>query len=310
MQSQQNNNKNLSKRLRGFVIGVIIVIIVNFIFTHFFYTPKLYLLSIQHKEILAKYEILEERIHATRSSVEEIKARDNELYRGIFGVDSLRIAQIYEPYPDSRYNFLPNDDYGLKMREAWSDLDMLAKGIYRNSISFDQLDLFIADKERVSAAIPAIWPINRSKFKGNISAFGMRLHPIYKRYILHKGVDLNCNKGDAIYVTANGVVEKSEMGYRRSGYGQMLLINHGYGYKTRYAHLSRRLVSVGDSVKRGDVIGEAGNTGGSTGVHIHYEVIYNNRPVNPINYFDRYMTNEEYEDITNRLIDANYEIIE
>ncbi len=326
MQSQQGSDINQPKapeshykpgrriviyrRLRALLTGLIIVATVNFAFTQLLYTPKLYLLSDQRDDILLKYEILKEKISAAQSSVNEIRVRDNELYRNIFGVDSLNIAQVDEPYPDSRYDFLPQSDYGLMMKQVWGELDFLAKGIYRNSISFDQLDMYVTDKESLSASIPAIWPLDRDKFKGNISAFGMRYHPIYKRYIMHKGVDLNCNRGDAIYATADGVVEKSETGYRRSGYGQMLLLNHGYGYKTRYAHLSKRLVKIGDRVKRGDIIGEAGNTGGSVGVHVHYEVIYNNIPVNPINYFDRYMTNEEYADITNRLIDTNYEIIE
>ncbi len=298
------------RRVRGIITGVMIVSTAHILLAQFIYTPKLYLLTEDRDKLQLKYAILEQRVAIAQSSVDDMWRRDNELYRTLFGTDSIHIENIYNPYPDSRYDFLLDDDYGALSKSVWLKMDDLAKGLYRNSLSFDEISLLSSDKDKLSSAIPAIWPIDRTKLRGSIGAFGNRLHPIYKKYIMHKGVDLNCLKGDPIYATADGVVEKTERGLYRKGYGQMILLNHNYGYKTRYAHMSRMLVQKGDSVKRGDIIGEAGSTGGSTGVHLHYEVIRNGAVVNPINYFDRHMTNEEYANITNRLIDANYEIIE
>jgi murein DD-endopeptidase MepM/ murein hydrolase activator NlpD len=111
---------------------------------------------------------------------------------------------------------------------------------------------------------------------------------------MHKGVDMSTDYGVPVYATGDGVVEKVEQGRRRRGYGRQILINHKFGYKTRYAHLLKMFVKPGEKVQRGQLIGEVGSTGGSTGPHLHYEVIYRNRQVNPVNYFNRNMTSDEY----------------
>ncbi len=147
----------------------------------------------------------------------------------------------------------------------------------------------------MSTAIPAIWPIDRQALRHGIEPFGYRNHPIYHRRILHKGIDLAANIGNNVYATGDATVQSTDLGQPRRGYGKQILLNHQYGYQTRYAHLSQIFVKPGEKVVRGQLIGKVGNTGGVTGPHLHYEVIHMGQVVNPINYFNRNMTNEEYE---------------
>ncbi len=126
---------------------------------------------------------------------------------------------------------------------------------------------------------------------------------------MHKGIDLGSDRGTPIFATGDGVIEKSVQGMSRSGYGQEVLIDHEFGYKTRYGHLSKRYVQRGDTVKRGQIIGEVGSTGGSVGPHLHYEVIYHGNVVNPINYFDRDMTNEEYTRLMEEMKSTEHEVL-
>ena len=202
-------------------------------------------------------------------------------------------------------------DYKIDhVRSAWMALDAQSRLLYRQSRSLDELQIFSKDKEKMAASIPAIWPINKKDLRGPIGAYGRRLHPIYKRYIQHKGIDFGGRKGDPIYATGNGVVVHSEKGLRRKGYGQMLVIDHGFGYKTRYAHLSERIAKVGQEVKRGELIGYMGSTGGSTGPHLHYEVIYMGQNVDPINYFRRDMSEAELDRIIEQAKTTTFETLE
>ena len=238
-----------------------------------------------------------------------IAHRDAKVYRSLFGADTLTIQGIYTPYPESTYEAM-NGDYDGVVRSSWRTMDALTREIYRQSLSLDELQVLSKDKEKMAASIPAIWPINKKDLRGPIGAYGRRLHPIYKRYIQHKGIDFGGRRGDPIYATGNGKVVHSEKGLRRKGYGQQLVIDHGFGYKTRYAHLNERLVKVGQEVKRGELIGYMGSTGGSTGPHLHYEVIYMGNNVDPINYFRRDMSEEEFNRIIEQAKTTTFETLE
>jgi murein DD-endopeptidase MepM/ murein hydrolase activator NlpD len=178
------------------------------------------------------------------------------------------------------------------------------------SKSLDDLQLLSKDKELMAASIPAIWLINKRDLRGHIGAFGSRLHPIHNRYIEHKGLDFGARTGDPVYATGNGEVVISEQGEAKRSYGQQIVIDHGFGYKTRYAHLSKRFVTEGQYVKRGELIGYVGSTGGSTGPHLHYEVLYMNNNVDPINYFRRDMSVEELDEIIEQAKATTFETIE
>ncbi len=283
--------------LRKVLIGFILASVVNLLFSYFFLTPKMYNINRANNELLLKYDILNSKIAAANSRLMEIKQRDNNVYRSLFAADTLSVDGIYTPYSDAKYAAFRGDRFAGLMLSTWHSLDAMARVLYLESRSLDELETLSRNKELMADAIPAIWPIDKRSLKHRIGAFGTRVHPILGRSIFHKGVDLGAKQGTPVYATANGRVAFDNEG--ASGYGKQVLLNHGFGYKTRYAHLSKMLVVPGQLVKRGEKIGEVGNTGRSTGDHLHYEVIYKNRNVDPLNYFSRDMSEEEF----SRIID-------
>lgn len=284
--------------IRKIIIAFIIISIANFAFSYIFTTPKLYLIEKDNQNLLTKYDVLKEKIRTLHSQLEEIHHRDIHIYRALFAVDSLSIPGIYDEYPEEKYSPLEGDYYSPLMIDTWQNIDLLTKEIYQQSLSLDELQILAKNKENMSLAVPAIWPIDRTKLKA-LYSWGNRIHPIYHIRKFHKGVDLACKVGTPIYATGDAVVESTDKGLRRRGYGQQVLLNHEFGYKTRYAHLSKIFVKPGEHVSRGQLIGEVGSTGGSTGPHLHYEVIYNGSVVNPVNYFNKDMTAEEYQALMN-----------
>lgn len=296
--------------LRKILLGFIFVSIANVVFSYFFYTPKMYRINRENRELVIKYQILQDRVRTAQRQLEEIRHRDNYVYRSLFSADVPASGDLYAPYPDSKYADLADDNYAPLMIGTWKQLDALARGIYHESVSLDELQALALNKEQMSAAIPAIWPIDRSKLHNNhIGAFNpRRMHPILHRIAPHNGVDFGCDRGTPVYATGDAVVELANPAGDNGGFGHQILLNHEFGYKTRYAHLDRVLVKAGDRVVRGQKIGEAGSTGRSTAPHLHYEVIHKGMPVNPINYFNRNMTSEEYDRLMEEMRDTNYEL--
>jgi murein DD-endopeptidase MepM/ murein hydrolase activator NlpD len=293
--------------LRNLLLGFIVLSIINLVISYLFYTPKLFSIDNQNREMALKYNILEDRIRALESKINEIRHRDTYVYRSLFSVDTLAIDGIYTPYPESKYSALQGDEYSSLMTSSWKSLDNLARKTYATSLSLDQLQILAKNKERMSFAIPAIWPIDRTQLDWFYS-FGMRArHPIYKTRKMHKGVDLSCKRGVPVYATGDAIVQMTDEGKRRRGYGRQILLNHEFGYQTRYAHLNKLHVAKGDTIKRRQLIADMGNTGISTSPHLHYEVIYNRSHVNPINYFDRNMSAEAYKSLMNQIQEATYE---
>lgn len=293
--------------LRRIIAGFIVVSLANFIFSSFFHTPKMYRINRENRELKLRYRILEERIRTARARVEEIRHRDNHVYRALFATDTLAIEGIRTPYPDSKYASLESDVHASLMAGTWKSMDALARQLYEESVSLDELQTLSKNKERLSTAIPAFWPIDRSLLRNGIGSFGWRIHPLYHSRKFHKGIDLAGNVGDPIYATGDATVESIDTRNSTRGYGRQILLNHEFGYKTRYAHLNRILVKPGDKVVRGQLIGELGRSGGVTGPHLHYEVIHQGTVVNPINYFNKNMSPEEYEHLMSELRELNLE---
>lgn len=291
--------------LRKILIGFILASIVNFLFSYFFYTPKMYKIREKNSELVMKYDILQDKIGAATKKLEEIKHRDNNVYRSLFAADTLTVEGIYSPYPMDKYRSMRGDHFESLMVETWQSLDAMTRLLYLESRSLDELQILSKDKEKMATAVPAIWPIDKRKLRGHIGAFGGRNHPILGRYIAHEGIDLGSKTGTPVYATGNAIVDLDNNGAR--GYGKQILLNHGFGYRTRYAHLSKILVTTGQAVKRGEIIGEVGNTGRSTGPHLHYEVIYMGRHVDPINYFRKDMDEKEFESIIESAKATTYE---
>ncbi len=306
-----HESEAVSYRLRMYVlvrkvlIGFIAISLFNVVFSYMFYTPKMYRINRDNRELVLKYGIMRDKIRVAERKLEEIKHRDNFVYRALFSSDTVAVRA--EPYPESKYASLRGDEYTTLMTDTWRDMDALAQQIYLESVSFDELQILAKNKERLSSAIPAIWPIDRVQLKA-LYSFGMRYHPIYKIRKFHKGVDMACDKGVPVYASGDGIVEKTDIGQRRKGYGKQVLLNHEFGYKTRYAHLSEILVEKGQKVTRGQLIGKVGTTGGSTGPHLHYEVIYMGQVVNPVNYFNRNMSVDEYRKLIEEMKDTDLEV--
>ena len=309
----QNEVRSLIHRLRSYrlvrnlLIGFILVSICNLLFSSLFYTPKMFRLADEKRELKLKYEILQNRIRSSQRILDEIRHRDNYVYRPLFSSDTLTIEGIYNPYEQNKYAAFEGEEFSPMVTGVWLEMDQLARSLYLESKSLDELQILSKDKEKFSTAIPAIWPIDRSKMRNKIGAFGYRNHPIFRRWQFHSGVDMPGRVGDPIYATGDGVVESIEISRARRGYGTQVLINHGFGYKTRYAHLNKLHVAKGDTIKRGQLIADMGNTGQSTSPHLHYEVIYNRTHVNPINYFDKNMSADAYKSLMNQIQEATYE---
>jgi len=174
-------------------------------------------------------------------------------------------------------------------------LDQVASRAYIQSTSFDDVVEMARNKEAMLAAIPAIKPVANKSLKKMASGYGYRIHPIYKVRKMHWGTDFSAPTGTPIYATGDGKVTTYKRS--RSGYGRHIVIDHGFGYKTLYAHMNKIEVRRGQRVKRGDVIGYIGSTGSSTAPHLHYEVMKDGRKINPINYFFNDLSPEEYEEM-------------
>ena len=252
----------------------------------------------ENQFLKTQYSLLQDKIRSAETTLSDIKHRDQYVYRPLLGIDTLDIPQVYAEYNDSKYASIPEGEYADLIEEGWRSPDRLTREIYYASRSLDDTQDLAENKEEFSTVIPAIWPIDRTKLKNVSSLYGMRKHPRYGYWKMHEGVDLSAPKGTPVYATGNAVVTRSSW---QPGYGQLIELNHGFGYKTRYGHLSKRYVSPGDSVTRGQVIGEVGNTGVSSGSHLHYEVRFRDKTINPIHYFNKDMSPEAYVDLMNQL---------
>ena len=228
----------------------------------------------------------------------EMEHRDDNIYRAVLGAEpiesSIRNAGIggADRYQDIRDKDIIHEDIIVKLNEQ---VDKLRRKIYIESKSQDEVVQMAVNKEQLFSAIPAIQPVANKELIRLSSGFGMRFHPIYKVKKMHPGIDFSAPIGTPIYATADGVVDKVSVSF--SGYGKVIEIDHGFGYRTRYAHMHGFAVSKNQKIKRGELVGYVGNTGLSTAPHLHYEVFINGRHVNPVHYFFNDLNPEEYEKI-------------
>jgi murein DD-endopeptidase MepM/ murein hydrolase activator NlpD len=280
--------------LRYVLLGFILVSLVNLVFTYGFITPKMNNLWRDNASLVTRYEILNEKIRSTGRTLDELKHRDNMVYRALFGADTLVVQGVYNDYPEAKYADLEGERFSPLVTSTSKNLDRIARRIYLQSLSLDDLQALAADKGEMATAMPAILPVDLKKFTHISSLFGRRLHPILGYYRPHRGIDLGGRRGDPIYASGDGFV--SSTGWN-GGYGYNVVVDHGFGYQTRYAHLSKMLVTKGQWVKRGEQIAEMGSTGVSKGPHLHYEVIYRGQPVNPLSYFQTDIDPAEFEKI-------------
>lgn len=243
-----------------------------------------------------KYEILNDRLDDLEALMTDMEQRDNNLYRMMFEADPIPSEVRRSGFSDAdRYADLygyMNSDLVVSVARK---LDVISSQLYNQSVSYDSLFVMARNKSDMLAHIPAIFPLKETEVKYISSYFGYRPDPIYKIEKFHSGMDFTAALGTEAYATGDGVVYDVER--NEWGYGNMVILDHGYGYKTRYAHLLKPAVRKGQKVKRGQVIGYIGATGKATGVHLHYEVLKNDDQIDPINFFYQDLTPDEYDQI-------------
>ena len=281
-----------------------VALIVNFVFSYFFYTPKMWELREKNNLTIAKYNALQEEINQSLKLVESIRAREVSQYRSVFSIDTIKNDVFWVNYPDNHYDTIGYGRYKSLMVGAQRQIDYLSQRSHQLSLSLDGIEILASNKDVMMEHLPTLWPMDRTKLRSPIGKYGPRLHPILKVHKMHSGIDMSGPTGLPIYATGNGVVTSPHL---KSGYGLQVLIDHQFGYKTRYAHLSKILVTSGQNVKRGDIIGLLGSTGRSSGPHLHYEIIHKNQHVNPINYLNRDMSTEEFKEIVDNARTTTFE---
>jgi murein DD-endopeptidase MepM/ murein hydrolase activator NlpD len=274
----------------SFVFGVALVIVAY----NYVDSPKEKQLKREIAAMKLQYELLNEKLDQMGEVLKGLEERDDNIYRVIFEAEaipqSIRNAGTGGSY---KYRELKNYENSELMIDITEKVDKLAKKMYIQSKSYDEITKLIREKETMLASIPAIQPISNKDLKRFASGYGMRIHPVYKTPMMHWGVDFTAPVGTEIYCTGNGKVV--DINFERRGLGYHVVVDHGYGYQTVYAHMSKVKVKKGQKVNRGEVLGYVGNTGTSTGPHLHYEVVKNGKRINPINFFYNDLTPEEYE---------------
>lgn len=255
-------------------------------------SPREQLLKKDNKLLKTQYEILSRRLNEVQKVLDDLQQRDDQLYRAIFQADPIPESIRKPGYGGTnRYEYLMNMPNSELVVFTTQKLDMISKQLYVQSNSFDEVADMIKTQEDRLKCIPAIQPVDNKDLRRMASGYGMRIDPVYRTPRFHAGMDFSAKTGTDIYATGDGTVEKAE---RYSNYGNCIIINHGYGYKTLYAHCDRINVSVGQKVTRGEVIAYIGNTGKSTAPHLHYEVIVKGQNDNPAKYYFMDLTPEEY----------------
>jgi murein DD-endopeptidase MepM/ murein hydrolase activator NlpD len=266
-----------------------------FVYSFFFETPKeLHLLKTTN-ELLVSYEIMSMKLSETEQTLNKIMERDNNVYRAVFEEDTIpytvRNAGFGGVDRYAKYENLGIENSDLLV-EIYKRMDILQKKAYIQSKSFDRIGELASNKILMQQSMPIFAPVNL--LQTNLSSvFGYRTDPVFGGRQFHKGVDLSGKTGLPIYTSGDGVVMRAL--YNGGGYGNIVEVDHGFGYTTRYAHLSKISVVEGQKVKRGDKVGELGSTGKSVGPHLHYEIRLKNNPQNPLNYFENLFDTENFE---------------
>ena len=271
-------------------------------------SPKTLLLKKKNAEWSSRMEVMNRQLDEHNDVLDALQMRDDDIYRSIFGMDEIvpevRNAGFGGVNRYAHYDGIGNN--GLLKKTAIR-LDVLTKKAYVQSRSFDEVALLSKRAGDMASCIPAIPPVNPDPSIYRLSSsFGYRSDPFTGRSTRHTGVDFALKPGNPIYATGDGVIESVKFEF--FGYGNQVVIDHGFGYKTRYAHLKSVGVVEGMKVKRGECIGLSGNSGRSSGPHLHYEVLYKGSFVNPSNYYDLAITPEEYGAMVQNTADASERI--
>ncbi len=282
-------------RILGFIAGSIVtaVIIVSVAF-RLLDSPKEKILRQQYESASQSVELLNRSVKQLQQQMAELEKRDNDIYRAIFESspipDSAR-AKAMEQQKEIRL-VSSMDQHDLAGSVAATLNNLTRRAAYQEK-SYNEIAGFIKNKEVLLACTPAIQPISNKDLNRIASGFGYRIDPVYKTVKMHSGLDFAAPQGTPIYATANGTVKVA--GNLGNGYGNHVIINHGYGYETLYGHMFKVKSRGGQRVRRGEIIGYVGSTGKSTGPHCHYEIHKNDRPVDPVYFFYNDLSPEQFD---------------
>ena len=279
--------------LRSLVFGIGIGAGSFLLLLFIFGSPSEKNLLTENSRLQAQYNILSRRLDEALHVMQRLQQRDDNLYRVIMQAnpvtDALRTASYGKTNRYEEWMDMANSKLVVNTTQK---MDLLARQVYIQSKSFDEVVELCKQHDEMLASIPAIQPVANKNLKQTASGYGTRIDPIYKTVKFHEGMDFSANVGTPVYVTGNGKV--TQAGWDGL-YGNSITIDHGFGYVTRYAHLSKIKVRRGQKVIRGEVIGEVGSTGKSTGPHLHYEVHVKEKVVNPVNYYFMDLSADDYD---------------
>lgn len=284
-------------RILGFLSAAIVTaLIIVAIAFRFLDSPKEKLLRIQLERTQELNKVYADQVLDISDRLKQLEKRDNEVYRSIFEAepipDSARAKQLEKR---KEMQLVAGMNQSELTTELFKTLNILYNRVVNQENSYKEIESMVRNKEKLLASTPAIQPISNKDLNRLSSGFSYRIDPIYKTVKFHTGLDFSAPQGTPIYATAQGVVRIA--GNLGNGYGNHVVINHGYQYSTLYGHMYRIKVRSGQSVKRGEVIGYVGNSGKSTGSHLHYEVMKGKKHLDPIYFFYNDLTPEQYQQI-------------
>lgn len=306
LQFEKHKLSPTEKLLKALKTGFSIAV-VSFLFFalayKYFPTPKEQALEREKEVVTYHLDKISKDLSMMAQDLNALQEKDAEVHRMIFGIDPLDQA-IWNGGigGSSRYATLDNyQSTGKLIKETLSTADLLKRQMNLQKASLDTLYTLALEKENRLASIPSIKPIREDKLKRklrSLSGYGIRMHPVHKVKKRHNGIDFTAPKGTPIQATGDGTVVRVEK--KRKGYGNNVIIDHGYGYTSLYGHMHTISVKKGDKVKKGQEIGQVGSTGTSTAPHLHYEVRLHKKAVNPIDYCLDGLTPEEYKELVEK----------
>jgi murein DD-endopeptidase MepM/ murein hydrolase activator NlpD len=292
-------------RVFGFIATALVTAaIISYFAFQFVGSPGEKILRAQNERLRIRYENLQDEVVTIEQQMKELEKRDNEVYRSIFEAkpipDSVRASALAKEKEIAKVESMEDMEV---VRSIQTTLKTLASRITTQKNSYVQLEGLMKNKEKILAATPAIQPVSNQQLNRIASGFGYRIDPVYKTIKMHAGLDFAAPQGTPIYATANGRIKSA--GYHSGGYGNHVVIDHGYGYETLYGHMVKVKARRGQTVTRGEIIGYVGTTGKSTGPHCHYEVHKNGNKIDPIYFFYNDLTPQQFDELLKRAQASN-----
>lgn len=292
-------------RIFGFVAAALVTAgLISYVAFQFIGSPKEKQLELQNKAMREDYKDIEDTLASVLRQMKELENRDNSVYRAIFEAtpipDSARAKELEDKQEIAKVQRIKDHQLAASINAT---LDNLKSRIAAQRKSYEEVEQLVKNKEQLLARTPAIQPVSNKDLNRIASGFGYRIDPVYKTTKMHEGLDFAAPQGTPIYATADGTITTA--GSTGNGYGNHVIINHGYGYETLYGHMVRVKVKNGEPVKRGQVIGWVGSTGKSTGPHLHYEVHKNGTKIDPIYFFYNDLSPEQFDLILKKAAASN-----